>query len=86
MDCYNIMTLVVNNRIRNAVRLQDVLTESGCIIKTRLGLHDAGDTCTNNGLIILQLTGTDEEIKELENKLNRIEGVKAKSIQICPEW
>lgn len=86
MNCYNIMTLIVNNRIKNAVKLQDVLTEAGCIIKTRLGLHEAGDACTNDGLIILQLAGSGEEIKTLESKLNAVEGVKAKSIQICSEW
>ena len=86
MGCYNIMTLILNNRIKNAVKLQDVLTESGCIIKTRLGLHEAGDTCQNEGLIILQLTGSDEEVAVLEQKLNSVEGVKAKNIQICSEW
>ena len=86
MGCYNIMTLILNNRIKNAVKLQDVLTESGCIIKTRLGLHEAGDACKNEGLIILQLTGSDEEVAALEQKLNFVEGVKAKNIQICSEW
>jgi hypothetical protein len=80
------MTLILNNRIQNAVKLQDVLTESGCIIRARIGLHEAGDACTNEGLIILQLAGTDEEIGELEEKLNTVEGVKAKNVQICSEW
>ena len=86
MNCYNIMTLILNNRIKNAVKLQEVLTESGCIIKTRLGLHEAGDVCTNEGLIILQLTGTSEGIEALEKKLNTVEGVKAKNVQICSDW
>jgi metal-responsive CopG/Arc/MetJ family transcriptional regulator len=86
MGCYNIMTIIQNNRIKIAVKLQDVLTESGCIIKMRLGLHEAGDTCINEGLIILQLTGTNEEIDALEKKLNSVEGVKAKNIQISSEW
>ena len=86
MSCYNIMTIIMNNRIKNAVKLQDVLTESGCIIRTRLGLHEAGDACTNEGLIILQLTGTNEDAEALEKRLNSIEGVKAKNVQICSEW
>lgn len=49
-------------------------------------MHDAGDACANEGLIILQLTGSDAEIEELEKKLNSIEGVKAKNVQICSEW
>jgi metal-responsive CopG/Arc/MetJ family transcriptional regulator len=80
------MTLILNNRVKNAVKLQDVLTESGCIIKTRLGLHEAGDACSNEGLIILQLAGSEEEIQALEKKLNSVDGVKAKNVQICSEW
>lgn len=86
MSCYNIMTLILNNRIKNAVKLQDVLTESGCIIKTRLGLHEAGDACSNEGLIILQLIGSAEEIEALEGKLNAVEGVKAQNVKICSDW
>lgn len=86
MGCYNVMTLILNNRVKNAVKLQDVLTESGCIIRTRLGMHEAGDACTNEGLIILQLAGSDAEVEELEKKLNTVDGVKAKNVQICSEW
>lgn len=86
MNCYNVMTMILNNRIKNAVKLQDVLTESGCMIRARIGLHEAGDACTNEGLIILQLTGSNEEIKGLEEKLNSVEGVKAKNVQLCSEW
>jgi len=89
MSCHNIMIVVLNNRIKNAVKLQEVLTESGCMIKMRLGLHDAdasGDACSNDGLIILQLVGSDEEISALEKKLNSIDGVHARNNRICPEW
>ena len=86
MSCYNVMTLILNNRVKNAVKLQDALTESGCIIKARIGLHEAGDACANEGLIILQLTGSDAEVGELEKKLNSVDGVKAKNAQICSEW
>ena len=86
MVCYNVMTLLVNNRRQNAPKLQEVLTESGCIIKVRLGLHEAGDFCSNEGLIILQLTGSKEEIVALETKLNELEGIKAKNNELCPDW
>ncbi len=87
MNCHNIMILVLNNRVKNAVKLQDVLTESGCMIKMRLGLHEAEtDACSNEGLIILQLVGSDEEINALEKKLNSVEGVKARNNRICAQW
>ncbi len=41
MKCYNVMVLLVDNREENAKVLQDILTESGCLIKARLGLHEA---------------------------------------------
>jgi hypothetical protein len=86
MDSYNVMTLLVNNRRKNVPRLQEVLTESGCIIKARLGLHEAGDVCSNDGLIILQLDGSRKEIAELEESLNKLEGIKAKNTELIPAW
>ncbi len=86
MACYNVMTLLVNNRRENAPKLQEVLTDSGCIIKMRLGLHEAGDLCSNEGLIILQLTGSNEEIQALEDRLNQLDGIKAKNNELCPDW
>lgn len=86
MECYNVMTLLVNNRRQNVPKLQEILTESGCIIKTRLGLHEAGDACSNNGLIILQLVGSKDEVCKLEEALNKLDGIMAKNIELCPEW
>ncbi len=86
MSCYNIMTLLVNNRVQNAAKLQEILTGSGCIIKMRLGLHNAGNTCSEEGLIILQLVGSKEEMLLLETTLNSLEGIKAKNIELCSEW
>jgi ribose 5-phosphate isomerase len=86
MACYNIMTLVVNNRAKNAPKLQQELTKAGCMIKVRLGLHEAGDVCSNDGLIILQLTGSKEEIAELEKNLNALDGIVAKNNELCASW
>lgn len=83
---YNVMTLLVNNRRNNAVKLQEQLTASGCIIKTRLGLHGVGDVCSEEGLIILELVGSSDEIADLEANLNRLEGIKAKNIELSSDW
>lgn len=86
MACYNVMTVLTNKRIENVSEVQQEFTKSGCIIKTRLGIHDAGeDFCSNEGLIILHLIGSDKEISELEENLNKIPGVKAKNNQICSD-
>jgi metal-responsive CopG/Arc/MetJ family transcriptional regulator len=85
MGCYNVMAILVNERSNSAKELQDVLTRYGCIISVRLGLHQAGNACSEEGLIILQLCGSSEEIKALEDNLNSIKGVKAKSIELSSE-
>jgi len=56
--------------------VQALLTEYGCHIKTRLGLHETGkDYCSPNGLLILELVGALDKCRELEQKLSAIEGV-----------
>ena len=86
MACYNVMTILISNRRKNATELQKVLTKSGCIIKTRLGLHEAGELCSEEGLIILQLIGSSENITLLERELNALDGVKAMNTELCSDW
>jgi hypothetical protein len=77
--CSAIMAVLQENRVETATKVQDVLTKYGCYIRVRLGLHDSGvDQCTNNGLIVLQLCGKDVPVKEMEEKLVSISGVKVK--------
>lgn len=86
MACCNVMSILTNSRVQNVPEMQKVLTESGCIIKTRLGIHDAGeDFCSNEGLIILHLVGSEEEIARLEQNLNQIPGIKAKNSRLCSD-
>ena len=40
MNCYQIMAIRIYDRDKSAVEVQRVLTEYGCSILTRLGLHD----------------------------------------------
>jgi hypothetical protein len=48
----------------------------------RLGLHETENVCSDEGLLILQLTGDTEEIKKLKKALNDMNGVEAKTISI----
>ncbi|HHY37304.1 MAG TPA: hypothetical protein GX518_06435 [Firmicutes bacterium] len=83
MSCYYIIGARVENRIGNAVKLQEVLTKNGCKIKTRLGLHEVNENaCSNEGIIILQPYGTKEDVETLVNELNSVEGVTAKYIDL----
>lgn len=72
-----IMGIQIEDRDNDAVRVQELLTKHGCIIKTRLGLHEAAGTmCSSKGLIILEfVSGSDSEVTELESELNKLKNV-----------
>jgi len=82
MDCSTVMAVLIDNRSKAAVRVQEALTRNGCIINTRLGLHDAGPACSEQGLLILYLCGSAEDVVALEADLATIQGVKAKSMRL----
>jgi hypothetical protein len=71
----------VTERLKNAPQVQACLTEYGCHIKTRLGLHEADkDHCSPNGLLILEMVGEEARINQLEKKLKAIDGIEVKKI------
>ncbi|MCX8059105.1 MAG: hypothetical protein N3A58_06800 [Spirochaetes bacterium] len=77
------MIIIIDKRKNNAIKVQEILTGWGCLIKIRLGIHDEVlDKCSDNGTIFLELVGEKEKHLELERKLNLLEGVKAKLIEI----
>ena len=76
-----ILGVLVTNRTKDSTTVQHILTKFGCSIKTRLGLHEVtSDTCTNYGLILLELTGEKTEWDKLETELLKVEGVLTKKI------
>jgi len=79
----SVLVMVVGKRRDIAVKIQEILTESGCIIKTRLGIHDGvGNTCSDEGLIILELVGSSQEKKKLAKNLDALYGVKTKLVDL----
>ena len=83
MNCNYIIGIKMDNRTANAAVLQDALTKNGCLIKTRLGMHEVDEqTCANYGLIVLQPCGTPEEIDKLAKDLNALDGITAKVIDL----
>lgn len=83
-DCSLIVGVRLENRNQSAVDVQKVLTEYGCCIRTRLGLHDQepNGVCSPSGILLLQLCCGEEEGKNLEKALAAIEGVKAQLINL----
>ncbi len=77
------IVIVINKRKKEAVTVQKILTEWGCLIKTRLGLHEGVlDDCSDIGSIILEMVGEPDQNKELARKLNLLAGVNAELVNI----
>lgn len=81
MEC-NIMIVKIGERRKKSPEVQEVLSKFGCSIKTRLGLHETGDVCSEEGVLVLQLTGDKAEMMDLEKALNKLESVTAKMVII----
>ncbi|HOX09916.1 MAG TPA: hypothetical protein PLV09_02375 [Candidatus Omnitrophota bacterium] len=78
-----ILIALLRTRSKSAVRFQKVLTKHGCMVKTRLGIHDGvAGSCSDTGLIILELVGSGKDAAGLARKLNAIAGVSAKLVGI----
>ena len=82
-NCSTIMAILQENRVDTAVKVQDVLTKYGCNIRVRLGLHDAHvDSCSNSGIILLQLCGEQALTTQLEKELQAVPNVKVKYMNL----
>ncbi len=74
-----ILGIKILNRDANTIEVQKILTEEGCNIKTRLGLHDVDEnSCSPAGVIILQIFGEVEAAECIKNKLDILTGVSSK--------
>lgn len=84
MDC-RLMAIRVDQRTEHAMAVQQLLTDFGCNIKTRVGFHEARkDFCGEDGIIVLHLCADDEgaAAEALKTELNGLSGVKATYITI----
>lgn len=78
-----ILTILVGKRKETAINVQKILTGWGCMIRTRLGLHDGTlDNCAESGLIILELVGEKEKMDEMTRKLSLLEDVSVKMVTL----
>jgi hypothetical protein len=76
-----ILTILVKDRIKEAGRTQNLLSNYGHIINSRLGFHEvSADKCSRVGVIILHLTGEEDEWTKFESELSLIGGIEFKSI------
>lgn len=75
-----IMVVLVKKRTDDAPKLQEVFTEHGCIIKTRIGIHEVSQFCSEDGLILLQVSGESTDVKKLEKAINSLEDIRVKTM------
>lgn len=75
------LLILVGKRKEAAVKLQQVLTAWGCVVKTRLGLHSGVmENCSETGFLFLELSGSDADNTELARKVAVIPGVESKLV------
>ncbi len=78
-----VLLILIGSRKESAVNVQKVLTGWGCLIKTRLGIHDGVlDNCSDQGLLILELVGDQSQKDELVRKISLIKGVTSKVVEL----
>lgn len=76
-----ILGVMINDPMQGADKIQSILTKYGCVVRTRLGLHDIDDDyATETGLVLLELRGDMQECLRLENELLNIEGVEVQKM------
>lgn len=78
-----VLLILVGQRKEAAVQVQKVLTGWGCMIKTRLGIHDGVmENCSDQGLLILELAGERKKMDELARKVSLVKGVSSKLVDL----
>jgi hypothetical protein len=78
MEKHVILGVHVTDRLENALPVQQVLTEYGCHIKTRMGLHEVGGEglcCSKNGLLLIEFIGGEDAADAMMGKLETIHGI-----------
>lgn len=78
----SLMAIKIDGRIVKAPHVQEILTEYGCNIKTRIGFHETNEEhCSMDGVLILQLFGEEKRISGMMKDLDALEGVTPKLIE-----
>ena len=81
MKKHIVLGVKINNRLKHVPEVQKLLSEYGCNIKTRLGLHEVDATsCSTGGLLLLELFGEDRICLELAAKLEKLEEIEVQKM------
>lgn len=76
-----IIGIKVSNRLENALTVQEILTNFGCAIKTRIGLHkEINGKCSTEGIILLEIINEESAILAA-NALCDIDGIEIQQMK-----
>lgn len=76
-----ILGVLLANRTVTSAKFQEVVSQYGCSIKTRIGLHAVSENkCSTDGVILLELIGSDDEIASIENAIKAIPDAQVQKI------
>jgi len=79
----NAINILIGKRQESAVKVQELLTQNGDMIKTRLGIHhEPGCDNPASGFVFLEVVGSQERIGKLCDQLNAIGNVKAQCVTL----
>jgi hypothetical protein len=80
---YKVVLVKIDHRSTEATKVQEILTQYGCSIKVRLGLHEVSqEFCANDGLVILEVDGDQQELNKMLEALNKVDYVQARYIEM----
>lgn len=71
-----VLGIQVTDRVKEIPDVQKILTEYGCSIRTRLGLHEVSKkVCSPVGLLLLDTFGDETDVLMMEKKLKKVKGL-----------
>lgn len=80
---YKVILIKIDHRSVEAAKVQSILTEYGCNIKVRLGLHEVSkEVCANDGLVVLEVEGDKRKLNKIVSLLNKVEYVQAQLLEM----
>lgn len=76
-----IIGVKLGNRVASAPEFQKISTKYGCIIKTRLGLHEVAENiCSTDGVILLEVIN-EKEGEKFAKELTQIPEAKVQTMK-----
>ena len=80
---YKVVLVKIDQRSSEATKVQEILTNYGCNIRVRLGLHEvSNEFCANDGLVVLEVQGDQDILDKMIEELNALEYVQAKLVEM----